>query len=116
MNTAQPLSGRHALVTGGSRGIGFAVAQRLAGLGARVTLMGRDADALDEAAGRLGAQAQAGFVRADIAQRTQVAQAFHQAKAAFGAIHILLNTAGRSEERRGGTECDSTCGYRWEQS
>src|SRR3546814_9267443 len=56
MNTAQPLSGRHALVTGGSRGIGYAVAQRLAGLGARITLMGRDADALDLAVGRLAGQ------------------------------------------------------------
>src|SRR3546814_4222203 len=82
MNTAQALGGRQALVTGGSRGIGYAVAQRLAGLGARITLMGRDADALDLAVGRLAGQA--GFVRGDIAKRSQVVQAFAQAKEAFG--------------------------------
>src|SRR3546814_5128237 len=62
--------------------------------------MGRDADALDEAGGRLGEQAQAGFVRADIAQRTQVVQAFAQAKAAFVAIDILVNNAGQAESQR----------------
>src|SRR3546814_757453 len=98
MNTAQPLSGRHALVTGGSRGIGYAVAQRLAGLGARITLMGRDADALDLAVGRLAGQA--GFVRGDIAKRSQVVQAFAQAKEAFGVIDILVNNAGQAESQR----------------
>jgi 3-hydroxybutyrate dehydrogenase len=100
MNTAQPLSERHALVTGSSRGIGFAVAQRLLDLGARVTLMGRDAAALEEAADRLSGQGRVGFVRADVAQRAQVLQAFAQAKQAFDAIDILVNNAGQAESQR----------------
>src|SRR3546814_13331347 len=90
MNTAQPLSGRHALVTGGSRGIGYAVAQRLAGLGARITLMGRDADALDLEVGRLAGQA--GFVGGLIATRSQVRPAYGTRTEAFGAINNLGNT------------------------
>ncbi|MGB3289950.1 MAG: SDR family NAD(P)-dependent oxidoreductase [Burkholderiaceae bacterium] len=100
MNTALPLKGRHALVTGGSRGIGLAVAEQLAGLGATITLMGRDAAALDEAAGRLAGHGQVGVVRGDIAQRDQVVQAFAQAGKAFGAIDILVNNAGQAESQR----------------
>ena len=43
---SQPLAGLHAAVTGGSRGIGFAIAQRLAAMGASLTLIGRDRERL----------------------------------------------------------------------
>src|SRR3546814_20908273 len=98
MNTAQALGGRQALVTGGSRGIGYAVAQRLAGLGARITLMGRDADALDLAVGRLAGQA--GFVRGDIAKRCQAVKAFAQTEEAVGRNDNLLNNDGQAESPR----------------
>src|SRR6185503_5742741 len=48
-----PLAGLHAVVTGGSRGIGFAVAKALAGLGASLTLLGRDRERLYSAISEL---------------------------------------------------------------
>ena len=51
------LGGRRALVTGAARGIGFAIAKRLADEGAEVFLNGRDRDALEDAAVRIGAGA-----------------------------------------------------------
>ena len=57
MSTSVSLVGRHALVTGASRGIGRAIAQTLAIAGARVTLVARDVDALQDAAREIGANA-----------------------------------------------------------
>src|SRR5256885_7192163 len=57
--TSQPLEGRHALVTGGARGIGLACARALLARGARVTLLGRDSAALEAAVRELGGTAQA---------------------------------------------------------
>jgi NAD(P)-dependent dehydrogenase (short-subunit alcohol dehydrogenase family) len=50
---ASSLEGRHAVVTGGGRGIGAAVAEALAGAGARLTVMGRSRDALEAEAEKL---------------------------------------------------------------
>ena len=71
---ALPLAGRHALVTGGARGIGLACARALLARGARVTLLGRDGAALDSAVGA-GEPGQAQAVSADIADEASVRQA-----------------------------------------
>lgn len=83
------LSGKRAIVTGGSRGIGFAVAQALAAEGVAVTLVARDRAALDRAAAELGGGA-VGVVADttdDHAVRSMVAVA--------GRVDILVNAAAR---------------------
>jgi len=84
------LSGKHAVVTGGGRGIGSAIASALAQHGASVTLMGRDRTRLESRARELAALA----VTADIADADSVAQAFTRAISAAGPVHILVNNAG----------------------
>jgi NAD(P)-dependent dehydrogenase (short-subunit alcohol dehydrogenase family) len=88
-----PLTERHAVVTGASRGIGAAIAARLARLGAHTTLMGRDAQALEREAAR-SPNAQA--IICDITDRAQVDRAFAEARAR-APISILINNAGVAE-------------------
>ena len=90
-----PLAGRHALVTGAGRGIGAAIAARLAGEGARVTLVSRTRSQLEATAARLGAAAQC--VCADIADPQSVVGAFEQAVRSFGPVDILVNNAGQAQ-------------------
>jgi NAD(P)-dependent dehydrogenase (short-subunit alcohol dehydrogenase family) len=86
----KPLAGQHALVTGGSRGIGWACAQALARLGARVSLTARDPARLEASAEEIGAFAVAG----DMAQEADIARCFTAAVDAQGEIDILVNNAG----------------------
>jgi len=93
---AQSLAGRHALVTGGGRGIGAAIAEALAAAGARVTLLGRTADELAATARRIpGASA----VTADVTDPAAVERAFAEARAAAGEVSILVNNAGLAKSR-----------------
>ena len=89
------LAGRHALVTGGGRGIGAAIAGVLLAEGARVTLLGRDMARLEArcaaSAGALRA------VAADVADADAVAAAFARAREGFGPVEILVNNAGQAE-------------------
>ena len=85
------LAGRHALVTGGGRGIGAAIAKRLAGLGAAVTVLGRDLARLEETAAALP---KAQVVPCDVTDEAAVGRAFAQAVAQSGDLHILVNNAG----------------------
>ena len=98
------LDGRHALVTGGARGIGLACARALLARGARVTLLGRDGAALDAAVRELGGTAPAAqmvqSVQADIADEASVRQAFAQAEAAFGPVQVLVNNAGQASSQK----------------
>jgi 3-hydroxybutyrate dehydrogenase len=100
MTTMNALDGRHALVTGGSRGIGYAVAHRLLDMGARVTLLGRGESALREAQHRLGRPDRVGYVSADIGRRAQVDEAFERARLWGGAVDILVNNAGQAVSER----------------
>ncbi|MEQ9638601.1 MAG: SDR family NAD(P)-dependent oxidoreductase [Alphaproteobacteria bacterium] len=92
-DTDAPLKGRHALITGGGRGIGAAVAAELAALGASLTLVGRDAAKLEETARPLGAKTLA----LDLADRDAVREAL----AGFEAT-ILVNNAGLAPTGRVG--------------
>jgi NAD(P)-dependent dehydrogenase (short-subunit alcohol dehydrogenase family) len=93
----QALAGRHALVTGGGRGIGAAIAAALAGAGARVTLLGRTKAELEATAAALPGSALA--VTADVTDAGQVERAFAQARAVAGEIEILVNNAGLAKSR-----------------
>ncbi|RZT41730.1 SDR family NAD(P)-dependent oxidoreductase [Cupriavidus agavae] len=94
------LQGRHALVTGGGRGIGAAIARQLLDAGASVTLVGRDGAALDAAAGALAshvvAGAALGIAPADITDVDAVAGAFAAATSARGPVTVLVNNAGQA--------------------
>lgn len=89
--TPGSLAGRHALVTGGSRGIGRAVAAALVAAGARVTVVGRDAAALEGVVAAGEAQA---FATADVTDAEAVARAAETAAAANGPVALLVANAG----------------------
>ena len=89
------LTGRRALITGSSRGIGLALAQGLAGAGAEIIVNGRDAARLEKAAESLrdrGAKVQ--LLAFDAADHAAVKAAVDGFEAATGAIDILVNNAG----------------------
>jgi len=90
------LTGRHALVTGAARGIGAEIARTLAAQGAVLTLLGRDAQALQRVAETLAGSGH-GVVAADVADPEAVQSAFAQARAERGAVTVLVNNAGAAE-------------------
>lgn len=84
------LSGKHAFISGGGTGIGFAAAEALAARGAKLTLAARNFARVESAAAKLGAAA----VALDVADEASVARAFEAARAKHGPVHILVNNAG----------------------
>ncbi|SIQ36213.1 3-oxoacyl-[acyl-carrier protein] reductase [Rhizobium sp. RU35A] len=86
------LKGRHAIVTGGAQGLGFAMARRFIDSGATVTLWDMNAALLDEARSALGTQAQTVVV--DITDYPAVEAALEKTENAGGAVSILVNSAG----------------------
>ena len=86
------LTGKNAVVTGSTRGIGRAIAEALAESGARVALVGRDLKRAEEAASAIGNNAM-GFA-ADVGDTAAVAKLVEDVEKAFGSIDILVNNAG----------------------
>ena len=88
----ETLEGKIAAVTGGTRGIGRAIAERLLAEGARVAICGRSADAVERAVREMGERC-AG-VAADVARPEEVSKFFRLIDERFGALDILVNNAG----------------------
>jgi NAD(P)-dependent dehydrogenase (short-subunit alcohol dehydrogenase family) len=113
------LAGRHAIVTGGGTGIGAAIARALAAEGAKLTLVGRRRDKLEEVADQIARSSRAQstgagteseqrpstslgtnevFTRTcDVTSRAEVDRAFALAREAQGPVSILVNNAGAAE-------------------
>jgi len=85
-------NGRHAVVTGGATGLGYAIAQRLIASGGSVSVWDRDAAAAQKAAIALGNGTQA--VAVDVSQQPSVAAAVQATLAKAGRIDALVNSAG----------------------
>jgi len=89
------LAGKHAVVTGGGRGIGAAIAAELGRLGATLSLLGRNWEQLQAHADSLPGEAVA--VQCDVADEQSVHQALAAAQEHFGDPYILVNNAGQAE-------------------
>ena len=89
------LSGRVALVTGGSRGLGLQIAEALGEAGARVLLTSRKAGDLEESAAHLKAMdIEAIWIAADLSQPSEIVRVTQDAMARLGRVDILVNNAG----------------------
>jgi NAD(P)-dependent dehydrogenase (short-subunit alcohol dehydrogenase family) len=100
-DTERFLEGRHAIVTGGSRGIGAATAMELVGRGAHVTIMGRNRETLEQQAALM--RGESGVTVAteecDVSDGASVTAAFSRAIASLGPAYILVNNAGTATSR-----------------
>ena len=91
------LSGKTALVTGGSRGLGLQIAEALGEAGAKILLTSRKASDLEEAAAHLQAKGiDARWVAADASDALQIKRVADEAMQRLGQVDILVNNAGAS--------------------
>ena len=84
------LDGKVAIITGGSRGIGFAVAELFSKVGAKVVITAKNSERLNESASKLNCLA----VKADVRNSVEVKNVINQTIEKFGRIDILINNAG----------------------
>jgi 3-oxoacyl-[acyl-carrier protein] reductase len=95
------MTGRSVIVTGGTRGIGYGIAEVFATAGAYVTIVGRDREVAEEAASKLPAdRSMIGVVIADVSRPTECARIASEVMAARGAIDVLCANAGAFPEKR----------------
>jgi 3-oxoacyl-[acyl-carrier protein] reductase len=93
------MSGRTALITGASRGIGRACAESLAAAGHRVIVAARSAEKLEETAAAVREKGGEAFVvQVDLASQESIASGFSRAAKEFGRIDILVNNAGITKD------------------
>jgi len=90
---AQLLEGHVVIVTGGTRGIGLAIAQAVLSEGARVLITGRSQTSVDEGLAKLG-NANAHGIAADVASEPDTVAVFEKALALFGKVNAVVNNAG----------------------
>jgi 3-oxoacyl-[acyl-carrier protein] reductase len=90
------LTGRVALVTGSTRGIGRAIAESLAATGAKVAIVGRDAGRASEAAAAISPEAR-GYA-ADVSDPASVVALIEAVEKDFGSLDILVNNAGLTRD------------------
>ncbi|HMS09154.1 MAG TPA: SDR family oxidoreductase [Pyrinomonadaceae bacterium] len=88
------IKGKIAVVTGGTKGIGFAVAERFAEAGARVFICGRDKGDLKQALERLSQKGEAAGEVCDVRSEEQVRIMLAECERVFGGLDILVNNAG----------------------
>ncbi|HQT76876.1 MAG TPA: SDR family NAD(P)-dependent oxidoreductase, partial [Rhodopila sp.] len=93
------LDGRAAVITGGSKGIGLAIATRMAASGADVAMLARRADVLDAARETVGKTARGRVlaVPCDVSDAKEVTRAYDAVMAGLGRVDILVNNAGTSQ-------------------
>jgi 3-oxoacyl-[acyl-carrier protein] reductase len=93
------LAGRAAIVTGGSKGIGLAVATRFAASGADVAIVARGAEPIKEAVASIQKTSQARVIgiAADVSKAPDIERAYGEAMQAFGKVDIIVNNAGTSQ-------------------
>ena len=92
------LKGRSAIITGGSKGIGYAIATRFAASGADVAIVARTRDTLDQAVNTIRAKAKGKVtgVQADVSSAADIQRGYDEVMKAFGKVDILVNNAGTS--------------------
>ena len=100
------LANKHAIVTGGARGIGAAISSMLSTAGANVTIMGRDRSVLERHAKSLGDNAVG--IACDVTDETSIRKAFDAARTRFGDAHILVNNAGQAKSEKFGNTTRAT--------
>jgi len=103
------LSGRTAVITGASKGLGKSMAIALAAEGARIVLVSRDMEKLEAVAEEIRSEdGEAAAFRADVANEDEVRTVERAVLARYGSVHILVNNAGINQRSEGFTTSDQT--------
>src|SRR6266852_8030907 len=92
------LDGKSAVITGGSKGLGLAMAEKFAASGAAVAILARNPDTLAEAKRQIqtGANGKVATVSADVSKAADIRRAYDSVMSELGKIDILVNNAGQS--------------------